>query len=165
MSGVTTLRLVTKPNLQRRHGELVHIDKFEASLDGKRICISRQPRLDGARELLRRGYSPDTLMTTRAHDRGYDSFVPAPIGELAGQTVVESNRDGLQRRPWKSFESTESAPPVDRRTRKPGLRGVKVPGQDDDAVTADSGEAARRQTDRNVDGLDFNDVLLGKGRS
>ena len=69
--------LVVKPHLQRRsHGALVHIDKLEAWLGGDLICISRQPRLDGARELLRRGYSPDALMTTRAHDRSYDSWNP-----------------------------------------------------------------------------------------
>ena len=75
------LRLVTKPHMQRRpRGALVHIDRFESWFDGELICISRQPRLDGARELLRRGYSPDSLLTTRAEGRSYDSFHPAQIG-------------------------------------------------------------------------------------
>ena len=80
-AAVAIITLTTKPYIEPRHG--CHIDKSEAHLDGELICVSRQPRLDGARELLRRGYSADGLMTTRAHNRDYDSWVPAPIGELA----------------------------------------------------------------------------------
>lgn len=132
----TTLRLVTKPHLQRRgHGALVHIDKFEGWIGGELIVVSRQPRLDGARELLRRGHSPDTLMTTRADNRSYDSFTPEPISELAKWTIVESSRDGLLRRTWVPFVTGDSAPPIDSRTRKTGLRGAKVPEQEEDAVS------------------------------
>ncbi len=95
----------------------------------------------GARELLRRGYSPDTLMTTRAHDRGYDSFVAAPIGELAKQTVHEG-RSAPQRRTWEPFQDADSSQRVRPSIRETGLRGATVPGQDDDAVTTRSGEAA-----------------------
>ena len=134
---------MTKPHLQLRgHGALVHIDKFEAWLDGELICVSRQPRLDGARELLKRGHSPSTMMTTRELGRDYDSWRPAPLGELAKWTIVDSSRDGLLRRTWEPFVKGDSAPPVDSRTRETGLRGAKVPGSDDDAVAADSGEAA-----------------------
>ena len=88
-----TLCLITSPHIEKS-------DRFDAFLDGEFVVTSRQPRLDGARELLRRGYSPDTLMTTRAHDRGYDSFIPAPIGELARWTIVEEDKNGLRRRLW-----------------------------------------------------------------
>ena len=141
MTDGAIIRLVTKLHMQRRGaGQLVHVDRFEAWLDGELICISRQPRLDGARELLRRGYSPDTLMTTRAHDRSYDSFVPAPIGELAKWTVSERDKRGLYRERWKSYQDGVSSAAVDSRTRKSGLRGAKIP--EHDAVWADSGEAA-----------------------
>ena len=123
-------------------GWLIHIDKFEAWLDGELLCVSRQPRLDGARELLRRGYSPDTLMTTRADGRDYDSWTPAPIGELARWTIIEEDKKGLRRRPWKPHPNAVSRGPVDSRTRRSRLRGAKVPGSDDDAVAANSGEAA-----------------------
>ena len=64
------LRLITKPHLQRRsHGAMIHLDRFEAWLDGELVCVSRQPRLDGARKLLRQGYAPEVLLTTRAHNR------------------------------------------------------------------------------------------------
>jgi hypothetical protein len=39
--------------------------RFGAYLDGESICVSHQPLLDGARELLRRGHDPASLLTTR----------------------------------------------------------------------------------------------------
>lgn len=33
----------------------------------------------------------------------YDSFVPAPIGEIAKWTIEESDQRGLSRREWRSF--------------------------------------------------------------
>ena len=55
----TTLRLMTRPHLQRRsHGVLIHLDRFEAWLGDELICVSRQPRLDGARVLLERDIDP-----------------------------------------------------------------------------------------------------------
>ena len=48
------------------------------------------------------GYPPDTLMTTRADGRDYDSFMPASVGELARWTIVETSRDGLLRRRWQA---------------------------------------------------------------
>ena len=103
------ITLITKPHLQRRDaGQLVYIDKFEGRLDGELIVTSKQPRLDGARELLRRGYSPDALMTTRAEGRDYDSFIPAPIGEVAKWTVYEEDKKGLRRRLWQPHPNAVS---------------------------------------------------------
>ena len=42
-----------------------HLDRFTAVLDGEVIVTSRQPLLEGARVLLRRGYDPDTRLTIR----------------------------------------------------------------------------------------------------
>ncbi len=112
--------------MQRRAaGQLIHIDKFEGWLDGELIVTSKQPRLDGARELLKRGYSPDTLLTTRAEGRDYDSFIPAPIGELAKWTIVEEDKNGLRRRLWKPHPNAVSSGSVEARTRRSGLRGVR----------------------------------------
>jgi hypothetical protein len=69
--------------------------RFDAYLDGQLICTSRQPLLDGARELLRRGCDPAALLTTRHEGKPYDNFVPAPIGELAKLTC-----DGEKFAPW-----------------------------------------------------------------
>ena len=106
------ITLTTKPYIEPMRG--CHVDRFEAHLDGELICVSRQPRLDGARELLRRGYPPRTLLTTRAYDRGYDSWVPAPICDLAKETMIEGSRDGLQRRKWEPFENSLTVPSINR---------------------------------------------------
>jgi hypothetical protein len=70
----------------------VHGRRFAAWLDGELICTSDQPVLDGTRELLRRGFDPSTLLTTRHADKAYDNFVPQPIGELAKWTVENDSR-------------------------------------------------------------------------
>ncbi len=143
MANEAIIRLKTRPYIEPTRG--CHVDRFEAHLDGELICVSRQPRLDSARVLLKRGYPAGMLLTTRAHNRNYDSFVPRPIGELAEETMVEGSRDGLRRRKWEPFEKVDSAQPVEARTRKSGLRGVQVPGVDEGAVAPDrvtSGSAA-----------------------
>ena len=140
------IRLLTRPHLQTSPTGTpnIHIDKFEAWFDGELIVVSKQPRLDGARELLRRGHSPDTLMTTRAHDRGYDSFIPAPISEVAKWTVSERDKRGLCREQWRSYQDGISRAGVAASIRKSPLRGVKVPETEDDAVRADSRTATRQ---------------------
>ena len=101
-------------------------DMFVAHIEGEVVCVSKQPRLDGARALLKRGYPAETLLTTRAHDRGYDSFVVAPIGELAKWTITERDRTGLRRELWRSYQDGVSRSAVEGRTRKSPLRGVRV---------------------------------------
>jgi hypothetical protein len=64
--------------------------KFDAYLGDALICTSRQPLLDGARELLRRGCDPASLLTTRHEKKAYDNFVPKPISDLAGWHAVDS---------------------------------------------------------------------------
>ena len=48
--------------------------------------------------MLERGRDLAQLMTTRLGSRAYDSFVPAPIGELAKWTTEEGDQRGLSRR-------------------------------------------------------------------
>ena len=124
MDDKAIITLTTRPYIEPTRG--CHVDRFEAHLDGELICVSRQPRLDGARVLLKRGYSPDALMTARAHNRGYDSFVVAPIGELAKWTITERDRTGLRRELWRSYQDGVSRSAVEGRTRKSPLRGVRV---------------------------------------
>ena len=77
---MTTVRLILRPcSLTAAK----HADKFDAWLDGHYIVTSREPLLDGARELLRRGYSPDTLLTTRHDGKDFDNFEPLPLARLA----------------------------------------------------------------------------------
>lgn len=62
---------------------MTHIGDFEAWLDDELLCVSERPRGDAAAVLLERGYPPDSLMTARAYNRDYDSWVPQPILECA----------------------------------------------------------------------------------
>lgn len=71
--------------------------------DGTPLGISRQPLLDGARWLARAGYAPETLMTVRAHDRPYASFVPAPLGKLAQLTIEDADNGTMRLRRWREF--------------------------------------------------------------
>lgn len=71
-----TLRLVLHLAYGSR-GERLH-GKFFAHLDGRQICISRQPLLDAARILLAEGVGPKTPIITRHVGEDFDA-VPAAI--------------------------------------------------------------------------------------
>jgi len=80
--------------------------RFRAHIEGTQVHMrstSRQPRLDGARELLALGYPPETLMTTRAWDSPHMSFFPEYIGVLAEQTMCERDKGGIQRAPYQAM--------------------------------------------------------------
>jgi hypothetical protein len=89
------MRLALRPD--GRQGQ------FAAYLGDELVCTSRQPFLDGARELVRRGYDPTLLLTTRHEGKGYDNFIPRPIGELAGLTVSERD-SGLRLERYRAFD-------------------------------------------------------------
>ena len=55
---------------------------------------------ESTRELLRRGYSTDSLLTLRGADEHDDRFAPVAIGELARWSVSDSDRGGLKRIRW-----------------------------------------------------------------
>ncbi|WP_336486483.1 hypothetical protein [Methylobacterium nigriterrae] len=86
---ITIIELTVRPN-PRGYGQP------SVYLGGTFLCTVRQPFFDGARELLRRGYSPDTLLTMRHQGSAHRSFVPIPIGQAAKLTVVENDTDGLR---------------------------------------------------------------------
>jgi hypothetical protein len=95
------VRLLLRPH--GRHGQ------FAAYLGCELICTSRQPLLDGARELARRGYDPTLALTTRHEGKGYDNFIPKLLAELADLTVDDDNRRFRKFRPWKSAGSVRDA--------------------------------------------------------
>jgi len=80
-----------------------HGRRFEAGLEGDLICASDQPLLDGARELLGRGFDPATLLTTRHAGKNYDNFLPKPIGELAKWTVENDSRGAPRFRKYRQL--------------------------------------------------------------
>jgi hypothetical protein len=69
---------------------------------------TRQPLADGARALLRLGFDPATLLTMRMADRPYDSFQPAPIGELAKVSYSEGKNAPLRRIRWEPWQVSDS---------------------------------------------------------
>jgi hypothetical protein len=64
--------------------------------------------VDGARELLGRGFDPATPLTMRMEGNTYDSFQPLPIGEWAKWTYAESEERALRRVPWMPFPTPRS---------------------------------------------------------
>jgi hypothetical protein len=94
--------------------------RFIATLDGDFVVLSHQPLVDGARELLARGFDPATPLTMRHAGKAYDSFEPLPIGDWAKVTYSESTKGDLRLRRWMPR-------PADREGKKLGLASQKVP--------------------------------------
>jgi hypothetical protein len=64
------------------------------------VSNTRQPLVDGARELLARGFDPATLLTMRHEGKAYDSFQPLPIGKWGGWTYTEGETTPLRCAHW-----------------------------------------------------------------
>ena len=95
------LTLILCPHIEERNGCRFHLDRFDACLNGELILTSRQPWYDAARELLRRGYPGDTLLTLRHAGKPDDRVVPLEIGDLAQWSISDSDRGGLKRIRWR----------------------------------------------------------------
>ncbi len=79
---------------------------FDARVDGDGatplISGSRTPLADAARELLKLGYAPETMLTMRHKGSAHDSFVHAPIGQWA-KVAYEEGPTGPRMVRWKPF--------------------------------------------------------------
>jgi hypothetical protein len=69
------------------------------------VTGSKQPLVDGARELLARGFDPGMLLTMRHEGSAHDSFQPLPIGRWAAWTYEERDNGGLTCARWMPFAS------------------------------------------------------------
>lgn len=78
---------------QRLHG------KFTVHLDGRQLCISRQPLLDGARILLAEGFDPKTPIVTRHAGDDFDAMI-STVGEAA---KWKNEKVGPRFVRWKAF--------------------------------------------------------------
>src|SRR5262249_47617787 len=74
--------------------------RFHATLNGELLTTSRQPLLDGARELLERGYDPNTRIVMR-HDGSKVDALPSTIGAAAKLTVEERAHRRIRFAAWK----------------------------------------------------------------
>jgi hypothetical protein len=109
------LRLIASPDRKKPGAFSAYLETGDALVAG-----SRQPLVDGARELLARGFDPSTLLTMRHEGKSYDSFQPLPIGEWAKWTHAESEERSLRRGPWMPF-------PAPRSGQKSGSEPLEVP--------------------------------------
>jgi len=95
--GKTAIRLVVTPESAGR---------FTTRMEGTGDLIvsgTRQPLVDGARELLARGFDPATPLTMRHEGKAYDSFLPMPIGHWAKWTYKEREKGGMAVERWMPF--------------------------------------------------------------
>jgi hypothetical protein len=91
------IRLVVAPEAAGR---------FTARLESTGEAIvagTRQPLVDGAREMLARGFDPATPLTMRHKGKAYDSFQPMPIGHWAKWTYKEREKGGMAVERWMPF--------------------------------------------------------------
>jgi hypothetical protein len=80
--------------------------RFSAHLESTGAPVvtnSKQPLVDGARELLAAGFDPGMLLTMRHERSAYDSFRPLPIGRWAGWAYEEGERTTLRQAHWMPF--------------------------------------------------------------
>ena len=67
------LRLIASPDQKRPGSFIAYLETGDALVAG-----SRQPLMDGARELLAHSFDPAALLTMRIEGKSYDSFAPLP---------------------------------------------------------------------------------------
>jgi hypothetical protein len=117
-SAKTAIRLVASPEADPQKA-----GRFTAQLEGTGqllVANTRQPLVDGARELLARGFDRAPPLTLRMEGKAYDSFAPLPIGQWAKWTYTESEKHALKRQRWMPL-------PVDREGQKSGSEPLVVP--------------------------------------
>jgi hypothetical protein len=96
--GASPERLIVTPEADAEKG-----GRFTGRLEstGETIATNtKQPLVDGARELLARGFDPATLLTMRHEGKTYDSFASLPIGQWAGWTYTEGETTPLRCVRW-----------------------------------------------------------------
>jgi hypothetical protein len=78
---------------------------FEARLDDRLLCTSRQPFLDAARVLVSEGLDPDAVLSVRHAGSGTVALT-AKLSVAVRLTVDESKTSF---RPWKAFSRAEGS--------------------------------------------------------
>jgi hypothetical protein len=97
-AGQGVLYLELRPHIEHAG---CHRDRFDAYLAGQLICTSRSGWHTPARELLRLGYPPETLLRVQHAGRPFDpTIIPRPLGEVAKWFISEEAAAGLKRRRW-----------------------------------------------------------------
>lgn len=77
--------------------------KYHGWVGEAHVAHSAEPLFAGARVLLKMGYDPEELVTTRHRGKGFDNFVPLPLGKAAKLTVTEPDLGPPRIRPYVPF--------------------------------------------------------------
>ena len=85
---------------------------YTARCDGRLLCRSRQPFLDGARELLAAGYPASTAIVMR-HVGSDVEGLRSTIGAAARLTVETDEQGRPTFRQWRGRRTRGAAPPAD----------------------------------------------------
>ena len=101
------LRVILHPAFNR-HGARLH-GKFVVTLDGRQLCISRQPLLDAARVLINEGVDPATPIATRHAGAGFDAMT-STVGAAAKWTVKENEIQSPHFVRWEAFPASRVRP-------------------------------------------------------
>jgi hypothetical protein len=84
-----------------------HPGVYKAYLGDILLCTTRQPFYDGARELLKLGYSSETMVNMRHVGQPYPSFVPMTLAKAAKLTVIETPTLGPVLKPFRELSFSE----------------------------------------------------------
>jgi hypothetical protein len=103
------LRIILHP-VFNRHDARLH-GKFAATLDGRQLCISRQPLLDAARVLIKEGIDPTTPIATRHTGAGFDAMT-STVRAAAKWTVREDSTVSPTFVRWKAFSRDDVQSPM-----------------------------------------------------
>jgi hypothetical protein len=95
------IRIFSKPHASRP-------GQFDAWLDGECLCTSRQPLLDAARILSRRGVADDVILALRHFGSDYDA-IRIRLGTAKLLTVSERQRVGLRLERWQPFRKAQES--------------------------------------------------------
>ena len=84
--------------------------KFRIYLHDNLIGTVSSPIHDGARLLIKMGYSPHTLLTTRSQDSQHDSWVPKPLSHWAKWTTEEQDDRAVRLKSFREWERVGMKP-------------------------------------------------------
>ena len=90
---------------QRLHG------RFIAMLDGRKLCVSREPLLAASRVLLGEGMAPETVIVARHAGSDFDAM-RSTVGQAAKWTVREDEKISPTFVRWMPFPDTRRVAPV-----------------------------------------------------
>jgi len=132
---MTDLLRVIQRSAFNCHGARLH-GKFVATLDGRQLCISRQPLLDAARVLLADGVDPEIPIATRHAGSDFDAMT-STVGTAARWTVKENEIQSPHFVRWEAFPASRVRPSL-RQNERP----VPDPVSDTERIHDADGSAA-----------------------